>query len=78
MLKSLVLFMLVYVYLLSIQMNREEASLDGKNSTDLCNGKKSGQWGGTLEVPQLYMTMQGIPLFSKQHSSLMCHLPQNP
>lgn len=45
---ALVLFMSVYVYLHSIQMNRRKASLDRKNVTELCDGKKSGQWDGTL------------------------------
>lgn len=71
------MFMLVDVYLLGIQMNREEASLDGENSTELCDGKKSGQWDGTLELLQLYMTMQGSPLLPQQHSRVMYHVPQN-
>lgn len=75
--ESSIVVVLVYVYPLSIQMNRGEASLDGKNATGLCNGKTSGQGDGTLEVLQLYRTMPGSSLLPKQHHRFMYHVPQN-
>lgn len=56
-------------------MNKEEASLNGKNSTGLCNGKTSGcgGGGGTIEVLMLWPCK--VALSSKTEQQI--NVPQN-